>query len=70
MSWTVATVRGLLIVAYLVTATVWLPNRALRLEPVATAPDAVRDLVVLSVWAVGLAAGMLLLRFGQRRGII
>jgi len=70
MSWMSATWRGLLIVAYLVVGTVWLPNRILRLDTVEQASGNVRDALVLVVWGIFLGAGMWLLRVGQRRGLI
>ena len=70
MSWINAYVRGLLIVAYFVVATVILPNAVLRLDPVLSASDVIRDLLVLAVWGAGLVAGLWLLRLLQRRGTI
>ena len=70
MSWINAYVRGLLIVAYFVVATVILPNAVLRLDPVLSASDVIRDLLVLAVWSAGLVAGLWLLRRLQRRGAI
>ena len=70
MSWINAYVRGLLIVAYFVVATVILPNAVLRLDPVLSASDVIRDLLVLAVWGAGLVAGLWLLRRLQRRGAI
>ena len=70
MSWTTATWRGLLIVAYFVVGTLWLPDRILRLDTVAQASDNMRDALVLVVWGALLVAGMWLLRVGQRGGLI
>ena len=70
MSWTTANWRGLLIVAYFVVGTVWLPDRILRLDTVAQASANMRDALVLVVWGSLLVAGMWLLRVGQRRGLI
>ncbi len=70
MSWINAYVRGLLIVAYFVVATVIVPNMVLQLEAVVSASDVARDLLVLAVWGTGLVAGLWLLRRLQRRGAI
>ena len=70
MSWINAYVRGLLIVAYFVVATVIVPNLVLRLDAVLSASDVIRDLLVLAVWGSGLVAGLWLLRLLQRRGTI
>ena len=70
MSWTAAMTRGLLVFVYFALATVWLPDRILRLSVIAEASDFLRDLVVLVVWGTALGAGMLLLRRAQRRSII
>ena len=65
-----AFVRGLLIVAYFVVATIIVPNAVLRLDSVSAASNVVRDMVVLAVWGVGLAGGLWVLRRAQRRGLI
>ena len=70
MTWFSASWRGLLIVVYFVTATVWLPNKILRLDSIATASSLVQDLLVLAVWGGALVTGMWLLRFSQRKGHI
>ena len=70
MTWTAAALRGLLIFVYFVVATVWLPNRVLRLGFIADANSFVEDLVVLIVWGAALVGGMYALRTAQRRKII
>jgi hypothetical protein len=70
MSWINATVRGLLIVAYFVVATVWLPNEVAAIDAIESASRLIRDLAVSGVWAVTLGAGIWMLRIGQRRGLI
>jgi len=70
MTWMNASLRGLVIFVYFVVATVWLPNFVVRLAPVASASSFVSDSLVLVVWGVGLGAGLWLLRFAQRRGLI
>jgi len=70
MSWMTATVRGLLIVAYFVVATVWLPDKITRLEFIEESSRVVRDVVVSGVWFVALAVGIWVLRRAQRRGLI
>lgn len=70
MGWINATVRGLLIVAYFVIATVWLPNQVAAIDAIESASRPVRDLAVAGVWAVALGAGIWLLRIAQRRGLI
>ena len=70
MSWISATVRGLLIVAYFVVATVWLPNQVAAIDAVESASRLVRDLAVSGVWLITLGAGIWLLRISQRRGLI
>ncbi len=70
MSWINAMVRGLLIVAYFVVATVWLPNQVAAIDAVESASRLIRDLAVSGVWVVTLGAGIWMLRIGQRRGLI
>lgn len=70
MTWATAGARGLLIVLYLVVATVWLPDQVLGLGFVEDASSIVRDLVLVIVWGSALGVGMYLLRVGQRRGLI
>ena len=70
MSWLSATLRGLIIFFYFVLATVWLPDFVLTLSAVADASRFVRDLVGLTVWGIGLVAGLWALRVLQRKEII
>jgi hypothetical protein len=70
MSWINATVRGLLIVAYFVVATVWLPNQVVAIDAIESASRLIRDIAVSGVWAVTLGGGIWLLRISQRRGLI
>ena len=70
MSWVGAIARGLLIVAYFVLATVWLPDKVASIDAVESAARVVRDLVIAGVWAVALGAGLWLVRAAQRRGIV
>ncbi len=70
MSWINAYLRGLLIVAYFVVATVIVPNAVLRFDSVLSASNLVRDLLVLAVWVAGFVVGLWLLRFLQRKGAI
>jgi predicted exporter len=70
MSWTNAILRGLLIVAYFVIATVWLPDKVATLDSLASASRPVRDIVISGVWAGALIGGLWLLRVSQRRGLI
>lgn len=70
MTWTSAALRSLLIVLYFVVATVWLPDRVLRLGAVAESATLVSDLLVLVVWGAGLVGGLWGLRTAQRRGLI
>jgi hypothetical protein len=70
MTWTTASLRGLVIVAYFVLATVWLPDRILGIGFVRSAPEVVSDLMALTVWGAGLLGGMWSLRIGQERGLI
>jgi len=70
MSWISAMARGLLIVAYFVVATVWLPDKVASIDTVESASRLVRDIVTAGVWAVALAIGIWLLRLAQRRGIV
>ena len=70
MSWINASLRGLLIVAYFVLATVIVPNTVLQLDALVGASGAVRDVVVLAVWGAGLVVGMWVLRRLQARGVI
>ena len=70
MSWLSATVRGLIIFFYFVFATVWLPDLVLTLGVVADSSRFVRDLVGLTVWGIGLGAGLWMLRSFQGKEII
>ena len=65
-----ATVRGLIIFFYFVLATVWLPDFVLTLGVIADSSRFVRDLVGLTVWGIGLGAGLWMLRSFQRKEII
>jgi hypothetical protein len=70
MSWAVAGMTGIAIVAYFVLATVWLPSLVLRSPAVAQASRSVADLVGTMVWAAFLGLGMWGLRVAQRKGWI
>ena len=70
MSWLNAYIRGLVIFAYFLIATVMIPKSVLRLNAVGSASAVVQDLIVLALWGAGLVAGLYLLRQLQRRGII
>ena len=70
MSWISAIARGLLIVAYFVVATVWLPNKVASIDAVESASRLMRDILTSGVWAVALGIGIWLLRIAQRRGIV
>ena len=70
MTWMNAYLRGLLIFAYFVVATVIIPNIVVRLDVITGASSVVQDLVVLGVWGAGLVAGLYLLRRFQRTGLI
>lgn len=68
MTWMQALLRGLLIVAYFALATVWLPSWLAGLNPVASLPRALADLVAAASWASFLILGIFGLRWGQRGG--
>lgn len=70
MGWLNAYVRGFLIFAYFLVATVIVPNYVVRLDQIGRASAVVRDIVVLGVWGVGLLVGLYLLRRFQRTGLI
>ncbi len=70
MTWMNAYLRGLLIFAYFLVATVIVPNFVARLDQIGRASAFVRDIVVLGVWGIGLLAGLYLLRRFQRSGLI
>ncbi len=70
MSWINASLRGLLIVAYFVLATVIVPNLVLQIDALVGASDAIRDVVVLAVWGAGFLVGLWVLRRLQARGVI
>jgi hypothetical protein len=65
-----AYVRGFLVFAYFLVATVMIPNYVLKLEAIGSASTVVQDLVVLGIWGAGLVAGMFLLRRFQAKGIV
>lgn len=70
MSWSTATVKGLLVFLYFVVTTVWLPDFLMGLSVISDASSLVRDLVLLVVWGVALGGGLYLLREAQRRALI
>jgi len=70
MTWSGAWLRGLVIFAYFVLATVWVPHLVLGLGFVADLTEFWRDLIGLLVWGTALTAGMWSLRIAQRRGLI
>lgn len=70
MSWGTAGLRALLIVVYFFLITVWLPSFVLRIGTVTRASSTIQGLLGAGIWAVGLGAGIWLLRFAQRRGAI
>jgi hypothetical protein len=69
-SWPRAAGKAVLIFAYFVIATVWLPSRLLGVSFISSAPAAVRDLVGSGVWFGFLVAGMWTLRNLQAKGWI
>lgn len=70
MTWPGAALRGLVIVAYFIVFTVWLPNTILQLGAVASATSFVRDALVTAVWGTALVVGLYGLRVSQRAGLI
>lgn len=68
MTWIQALLRGVLVVAYFFLGTVWVPSWLLNLDPVASSPRALVDLVAVASWAIFLTLGIVGLRWGQRRG--
>ena len=67
MSWGAAGMRSLLIVAYFVFATVWLPSKVARLELLGDQGATVQGIAATAVWVATLSAGMWALRSAQRR---
>jgi hypothetical protein len=70
VTWLSAAARSLIIVVYLILATVWLPDMILKTQVLLDSPVIVRDLVPVLVWSVGLAGGLVGMRVAQRRGLI
>jgi hypothetical protein len=68
--WLVASGKAILIFAYFVLATVWLPSWVLRLDAVAGASGFVQDVVGTGVWLVAFVAGLWGLRRSQSLGWI
>ena len=66
--WLVASGKAILIFAYFVVATVWLPSWFLRQDPVAGASGFVQDLVGSGVWLVAFVVGLWGLRRSQSAG--
>jgi hypothetical protein len=66
----VTVLKGLLIFAYFVGTTVWLPSWVLELRAVAAAAPLLRDLIGTGVWLVFLVGGMWWLRRLQASGWI
>ena len=69
-SWPQAYGKAVLIFAYFVIATVWLPSRLLGVSFISTAPAVLRDLVGSGAWFGFLVAGMWTLRSLQAKGWI
>jgi len=61
---------ALVIVAYFMVITVWLPSFVLEIGAVSRADDVVQDIVATVIWGGGLAVGMWLLRVAQKRNLI
>lgn len=57
-TWKYGAAWALVIFAYFVVFTVWLPSRILRLSVVAGAPAAIHDLIGAGVWLGFLVLGM------------
>lgn len=55
---------------YFVVAATWLPSTLLRLDPVASSSQWIRDAIATSSWLVTLSMGLLGLRWAQARGWI
>lgn len=70
MSWTKATVIGILVFAYFALTTAFLPSRLLTAAGLAAAPRQVQDAVTVLVWGAFLVGGMWGLRRAQGRGWI
>jgi hypothetical protein len=66
MTWVRAYLIGLLIAAYFIGATVWLPSYVLRMDMVASAEPLLRDLIGSGVWFVATAGGLGALWWAQR----
>lgn len=68
MPWWRAWVIGLVVVVYFAATTVWLPSWVIGL--LGGSPDGLAGISAVSVWAVFLAAGIVLLGRAQRKGWI
>jgi hypothetical protein len=70
VTWLNAVARSLIIVVYLILATVWLPDMIVQMQALSESPVIVRDLIPVLVWSVGLAGGLVGMRVAQSRGLI
>lgn len=70
MSWLKAWLLGIAVFGYFVVATVWVPDFVLQLDSIASASAFVRDLVLMVVWGCAFVGGLVMLRIGQRKGLV
>ena len=70
MSWLSGSARSILIFAYFVVFTVWLPSWLIQLDQVATLSSPVKDVVAVAAWVGFLTFGIVALRSAQKRGWI
>lgn len=70
MSWLSSGARSILVFAYFVVFTVWLPSWLIQLDQVAALSSPVKDVIVVFSWGGFLTLGIVALRSAQERGWI
>lgn len=70
MSWRSGSARSILIFAYFVVFTVWVPSWLIEVEQVAKLNSLIKDFIAVASWGGFLVFGILALRSAQKRGWI
>ncbi len=70
MSWLAGSARSIVIFAYFVVFTVWMPSWLIQLGQVATLSSSIKDLIAVAAWGGFLTFGIVALRSAQKRGWI
>lgn len=70
LGWARAGLLGAGVFVYFVVAATWLPSTLLRLDPVASSSQWIRDGIATGSWLVALSIGLFGLRWAQAKGWI